>query len=260
MRKKFIFTSDSSFTHVKDKMHDSVTEHIVQDDETKKLYHHVVSYGSWFDVSYSSIFMAYLLKKIGITGFGLAYSADDCKIDLPYYPYHKQKVKTVVELPKFVQLEDIAFEHSKLEVSEQFKQTFVGKTFKQKYESGAIYDVKGEELLKYLFGCSVFRFGEAKIKDKVYPLCCILYKFGWRTEIGELTKKLKDTDIGERPEIHEILERFVELDIDKAIKVFEEELQTKFTDLRKDLIERQEIIKSYLSKHQLPDKEETMCL
>lgn len=256
MKKKFIFTKDSSFTHVKDEMHDSVTEHIVQDDETKKLYHHVVSYGSWFRISYASIFMSHLLKKIGVTGFGLAYSADDCKIDLPWYPYHKQTRKTVVELPEFVQLEDITFGYSKLEISEQYKQTFVGKSFKQKYKSGSIYDVKGEDLIEYLFGCSAFHFGEAKIEGKVYPLCCVLYKLGWRTEIDELTKILKETDIGECPEVYQILEKFVELDIDKSVKVFGEELQSKFTDLRKDLMERQEIIKGYLSKRQMLDKGE----
>ena len=39
MKKKFVFTDDSSFTHVKDKMHRGVTEHVLQEDTTKKLYH-----------------------------------------------------------------------------------------------------------------------------------------------------------------------------------------------------------------------------
>ena len=88
MKKKFMFTDESSFTHVKDKMHQSVTEHILKDDETKKLYHHVVSYGSWFRVSYQAVFMSHLLKKIGVTGFCVGYVADDCKIKLPWYPVH----------------------------------------------------------------------------------------------------------------------------------------------------------------------------
>ncbi len=255
MKKKFMFTKDSSFTHVKSEIHKEVTEHIVQDDETKKLYHHVVSYGSWFRITYESIFMSHLLKKIGITGFGVAYSADDCEIDLPCYPYHKPKRKSVVEIPEFIELKDIDFGRSKSEESEKFKQTFMGKTYKKKHEIGFVYDITSEDLLKHLFSCFPFYFGTAKEEDKVYPLYCILYRCSLKKK-DELKKYLKYTDIGEYPEIRQILEKFVEIDIEKAIKIFEDEIETEFEDLKKDLTERQEIIKDYLSKYLISEVKE----
>ena len=114
MKQTFIFTSDNSFTHIKDKMHQSVAEHIVQNDQTKELYHYVVSYGSSFNISHSSIFMSHLLKMIGLTGFAVAYSADNSNIVLPYYPYKMPENKSLVEVPKNISLNEINFEPIKL--------------------------------------------------------------------------------------------------------------------------------------------------
>ena len=139
---KYKITKDSSFIHVKDKMHKSVTEHIIEEIKTKKLYHHVVSYGSWFDISYESVFMSHLLKELGVTGFGKAYIADDCEIVLPWYPCREQTKKSIVELPKFAKVEDVQFGCSKLKVCDKFKETFVSKTFVKILEDGKKYQIK----------------------------------------------------------------------------------------------------------------------
>lgn len=250
MKKKFIFTEESSFSHMKDKMHNSVTEHIVEDDETKKLYHYVVSYGSWFKISYQSVFMSHLLKKIGVTGFGVGYIADDCKIELPWYPQYKIEKKSVVELPDFIKLEDVEFGDKKEVVSDKYKQSFVGKTFVKEYEGGKAYTITGEELLPYLFGCSCFRYGTALFEDKAYPLHCLLQGGTWH-KMKDLRKMLEETEIIKQSEIQEVLKKFIELEIEKEIAKFTEETSIELPDLKVDLIERQEIVKKLLYSHEL---------
>ena len=252
MKKKFVFTKESSFTHLQDEMHQSVTEHIIEDDETKKLYHMVVSYGSWFRVSYESIFMSHLLKKIGVTGFCVAYSADECEIRLPWYPYHKIETKSIVELPEFVKLEDTFFGDLKIETAEEFKKSFVGKTFIEKDKTGKEYERTGEYLLPYLFDSYCFRFGTVKMQDKAYPLYCILKGATWH-KIGDLKKMFEETYIIEQPEIKDLLEKFVKLDIEKGLKSFEDELGFECSDLKKDLLERQDLISEFLTKEQVAE-------
>ena len=235
MKKQFVFTKESSFTHLKDKMHQSVTEHIVEDDQTKKLYHHVVSYGSWFQVGHEAVFMSHLLKKIGVTGFALAYSADDCEIRLPWYPSQEVEIKTIVQLPKSVKVEDLEFGDSKIKECEQFKQTFIAKTFKKRtIKTGCEGKIEAKELLRYLFSCSPFKFAEAKIKEEVYPLYCMLYGVSWH-QTSDLIKLLDDTDILSE-DVIKIMEKFIKLDIEKELETFEDEMGKGFVKLKQDLI------------------------
>lgn len=253
MKKKFIFTKESSFTHLKTKMHQEVTEHIIEDDETKRLYHHVVSYGSWFRISYSSIFMAHILKQIGLTGFGLAYAADESQIILPCYPYHRPETKSIVELPKGVLLKDITFEYTDKKISEKFKQTFLGKSYKLKYKTGKEISKSGEGLLKLLFGCVTHRICEFIKGDECYPFYCILSNMGWYDK-EDLIQILSESDVLQHQEIKCVLEKFVKIDIAKSIKILEEETQAQMPKLTQELLERQQIIREHLTKKQEPFK------
>ena len=248
MKKQFKFTKESSFTHVKDKMHQGVTEHILEDDQTKELYHHVVSYGSTFQVTPEAMFMAHLLKKIGVSGVCLGYVADECKMVLPWYhPQHTLIEKAVVELPKFVKLQDVEFDTStQAALSEKYKETFLGKTFKGKRKTdGKEYEIKGDHLIKDLFGCYAFYYGYAVEEDlSRYPLGCILYSPSFYG-IGDLEKALKEVDM--MPEVSDILHGFSEVDIPEEIAAFEKELEIKADKLKEDLLKRQEIVKQYIS-------------
>ncbi len=244
MKKKFMFTKDSSFTHVKDEMRHSLTEHIIQDDQTKKLYFHVVSHGSWIKFSYESIFMSHLLKAIGVTGVGVTYGAEDCKIDLPWYPY-RMPFKAVVDLPEDIKLEDIHFGFFEEEVGDEYKQTFIGKKYKQTFKFGGESEIKGKDLLRDLFSCSVIHFAKTTTKDGVYPLGFVMYGVGLETK-KDMIKKLSSTDISAHPEVSAVLHKFSELDIEKAIKTFEEELGADLSELGKDLVKRQKIAKFYM--------------
>ena len=247
MRKKFLFASDTSFMHVKDEMHREVTEHIIEDEKTKKLYHYVVNYGSWFHISYESIFMSHLLKGLGINGFCRAYIANDCQIALPWCSYRELKQKTVVQLPEFVQLKDFTFGVPKTELSEKFKETFVGKTFIEKQEGCNVKTITGKELLPYLFGCTTFCYGKSGVGDKAYPLYCLLYGGTWH-RIKDLIALLQETKVCDYAEIRGLLERFVELDIEKEIEIFEDETKIQLDKLKSDLLERQEIVDAFLAK------------
>lgn len=250
MKKKFIFTKDSSFTSVQDKMHQEVTEHIIQDDETKKLYHYVVSYGSWFSISKDSVFMSHLLSKIGLTGFGKNYIADGCKIDLPWEPYNKKTRHSIVELPEDIKLEDVELDASQTKVSDRFKQTFLGKSYVIQSQEDNEDEYGGEDLLKLIFGCVIHQLAEFKDGDKVYPFYCVLTNFGWNKK-EDLIDVLGEGQIGEHPEVFDILEKFASIDIKNEIEKFGKETGNKHQELCKELLQRQKIVKKYLhSKEQ----------
>lgn len=252
MKKKYMFTKDSSFTHVKDAMYKSATEHIVEDDETKDLYHHVVSYGGYIGMSSSSVFMSHLLAKIGVTGFGKSYEITGCKIDLPYYPsaqYHKAR-KAIVELPKGSKVEDIEFGRTTLEISDKFKQTFLGKTFKFGKDDEQ-EPIQTKYVLSKLFRFLPDQIGYAIQGDKAYPLCTIM-------ESSEMFDSLRKRDFEEflsildekeHAEIYAVLEKFAQIDIEKEIEKFIEETQStrEMKSLKKEMLYRQDTIREHLA-------------
>jgi hypothetical protein len=218
LKKRFVVTQDSSFTHVKDKMYHSVTEHIIQDDQTKELYHYVVSYGSSFSLSHSSVLMSHLLSNIGLAGFGLAYSADNSKIVLPYYPYHMPKTQTIVQIPQNVSLNQISFDRSKKRTSESFNNSFLGKKYIIHDSNKKSHKVTGEDLLKPLFGCYAFQVCEFTISDKICPFYCVMDNMSFNDK-KELKKFLSQTDVLQHKEIKDILSNFVKLDIKKEGRI-----------------------------------------
>ena len=247
MKKKFTFTKESSFTHLKDRMHNEATEHIVQDSETKKLYHHVVSYGSWFNISYSSIFMSHLLRKIGLTGFGIAYGVDDCDVKLPCYPYNRPTRKSIVEVPEGIRLQDLSFVGSNKETSKHFQETFLGKIYTLTNKTGNTYRMQGKDVWRKLIGCYFHQICEIEKEDGVMPFYCVLTDFGGDGQ-KDLTKILTETNILEDLEVRQVLKKFVKIDIDKAIKALEDEISDKMPSLSKELKERQQIISNCLIK------------
>lgn len=245
MQRQFIFTEDSSFTSVKDKMHMSVTEHFMKEDETQKLYHYVVSYGSWFHISDASIFMSHLLEKIGVTGYCKAYSAQGCEIDLPWYPARGLESKSIVELPEGFDVEQCEFGKSKGEMCDDFKKTFLAKNFKLKTSTQEQEEYSGEYIIKELFGSTAFECGVLKVEDKDYPLYCALTDFKWHTK-KDMMKILKGTDICKNVEVRSILKKFVKIDISKFAREFEKETEKDISSLTKELKERQAILRAYL--------------
>lgn len=243
MKKKYIFTKDSKFTHLKDKMHQSVTEHVVEDEETKKLYHDVVSYGSWFRITDSSVFISHLLKEVGLTGFCEAYVADDCSMILPWYPSSPITSQSVVELPEDLKLKDFEFGYSKTEKSDEFKQTFLGKEFEIPIEGEYKTTYTGEDILKIIFGCSAFQFGHAKIGDKHSPLFCLLSMRGFDTiDEEKMSTLLAALDKDKHKDIVSILKAFSKIDIEAKMKEFDEETERTHPDLCTELLYKQLII------------------
>jgi hypothetical protein len=244
MRKKYSFTADSTFTHLKDKMHQGVTEHIIEDDQTKKLYHDVVSYGSWFNVSDSSVFMSHFLNDMGFTGFSRAYTADNCDVRLPWYPPHPITKQAFIEVPDRICLDDIEFGYSKTEESDDYKQTFAGKVFKIPSESSVDIEYKGEDVLKNLFGCSVFPLGYFKKGVKHYPFNCILKNQEFDTyDRRAFVSFLKKIDPEGNPEIYSLLQKFMVADVKTKIKEFEHDVGRKCSGLRDELLYRQLLIR-----------------
>ena len=252
MKKQYIFTKDSSFTHVKDKMHEGWHEHIIQDDETGKLY----SYGSWYRLPHSSIFMSHLLKELGITGFGLAYIADKAIIDLPYSPYHREE-KQILELPKDILLEEGDVDHSHKKVSEQFYKTFLGKTYELKDKEGTVIMKSGKDLLRVLFGCVALKVCYFVQKNESYPFYCIQESME-PSDIKYLIKILRETDLLNNHELKNILQKFVQKDINKSIEILENEAQVDMSEFTQELIERQEIINYFIKKHTLQIEERSL--
>ena len=251
MRKQYIFTQESSFTHVKDKGHQEVTEHIIQDDETGALYHHVVSYGSWFSISDLSVFMSHLLKKIGVTGFSESYIADECEIKLPCYPHKKPTHKEVVALPEGIDLESITLERPTLRECKRFKETFLGRTFRIKFKSGSAYTFTGEEILKDILGCTAFKLGDFLEDGKTYPFYTLLTRI---PRPYKLESFLIDSDVLKRKEIYQLLDKFTSVDIEKEIKVLEQETKRSQADIKEELIKLQAILKKHLSSLKLKTK------
>lgn len=247
MKKKFVFTDDSSFTHVKNKMHHGVTEHILQEDTTKKLYHYVVSYGAPFKISDSAIFMSQLLKEIGVTGFCTSYSANNCRILLPWYPSTKIDRQAIVELPQNVKLENIVFGKSELPMSDRFKQTFLEKKYKIKLEDGKVCDYTGKELLKIMFGCWAFNPVDFCEGDTAYPFYIILDKIPLdKYYKKEFVNLLYSLDINEHAEIYSILNKFAKIDIKKAVKSFEKEIGKQTPEMCTELLFRQAVVQGHL--------------
>ena len=255
MKKQFIFTKESTFTHLKDKMYHGETEHILQDDLTKKLYHHIVGYGSEVAISSESTFIAHLLEKIGVTGFSKSYVASDCKIDLPWYPSkYSITAKAVVELPEKAELKDFEFGEKEGELSERYKQTFVGKTFEIK-QGDKTYILSGKKVLKILFGATTVELGHFQKRELVYPFQTILASekvFG-EQEKAQFIHLLGKLDVNDHQEIVSVLKKFAKIDLKKEVESFEKEVKTKIQPLFKDLSLRQEIVK----KHLLTKQQET---
>lgn len=261
MKKKYTFTKDSKFTHVKDKMHQSVTEHIVEDEETKKLYHDVVSYGSWFRITDSSVFMSHLLKEVGLTGFCEAYIADDCGMKLPWYPSRPITSQSVVELPEDLMLKDFEFGYSKTEKSDEFKQTFLGKEFEIPIDGQYKTTYTGEDLLKIIFGCSAFQIGHSKVDDKHSPLFCLLSMREFDTiDEEKMATLLSALDKTKHKEIVSVLEAFSKIDIESKMKEFDEESAKAHPDLCTELLYKQLIIDGALMSMDLAKEADEKAL
>ena len=259
MKKQFIFTKDTSFTHLKDEMYDSETEHIIKDDQTEKLYHHIVEHGSGFEISYESVFMSHLLKEIGLTGFGKSYGADACKIDLPWYPKHySTSRKFVVELPESAKLEDFEFGAKKDFLCEQFKQTSIGKTFDFK-KGQEKFSFLGKDVLGKLLGFSPIQLGYFKREKGIYPFFTVLKSQSlFESGQGESVCKMLDClDPREHEEIYSVLKKFANLDLKKEIGVFEQEIGKRVKELPSDLLLRQTLIRKHLLAKQKEIKTET---
>jgi len=254
MKKKYIFTKDSSFTHVKDEMHKFTSTHIVEDDKTKRLYYRLVSYGSPRDISDESIFMSHLLRGIGITGICTSYLAEDCEITLPYTTSRRPTKPVIIELPKSIKLDEFSFGRALLEESDKFKQTFIGKKFEIK--TGVM--CSGEELIKTLFGCTVEQIGSVNKEEKTYPLYTISSDVTFDKEskqsfiilLKELDKKLDS-------EIYSILDKFASLDVSQMIEEFDSEIErsTKLMSKELELLYKQSLVKKYLiQQHEILDE------
>ena len=248
MKKRFVFTKESSFTHVKDKMHQSVTEHIVQDDQTQKLYHHVVSYGSWFVIKDESVFMSHLLKELGIEELGVSYVADECQFDLPWYPFHEPKTKSVVELPDGVKLEDISFEvlHSRDEKPEG--KTFFTKEYDIACTDGKTYKYSGEKLLKPMFACCPHTLFYVYKEKASTPFKSALAGFGFG-KVRDMEELLYKTDACKYEEIKGLLEAFGKFDLKPMMLAFDAETKRKHQGFYRQLLERQQLVKEYFATH-----------
>ena len=256
MKKKYTFTKDSSFSSVKDQMHTGVTEHYIKDDETEKLYHYVVSYGSWFHISEEAVFMSHLLEKIGVTGFSKAYIAEDSKIVLPWYPSSGLLSKNLVELPEWASLKCCEFGKSKGELCDDFKKTFLAKKFKVK--TATKEDVyTASYVIKEIFGTTTFDCGTLKVEGKDYPLYCLLTNYQFHTK-QDMLKILQKSDICKKPEVREILKRFAKISLTKEAKMFKEETQKDLSSLILELKERQLIVKTFLLLKHESEKEEEL--
>lgn len=245
MKKKYIFTKDSSFTHLKDEMHKFTSTHIIKDDQTMRLYYHLVSYGSPRDISDESIFMSHLLRKIGVTGFCTSYLAEDCKITLPYTSKRRPTKPVIIELPQGIKLEDVSFGRALLEESEKFKHTFLGKKISVK--SDEVYS--GKDLIKCLFGCSIEQIGSVNKKDKTYPLYEISSDVAFNKESKQsFISLLKALDKKLDYEIYAILDKFASLDISQMIEEFESEIGRSAELMSKELelLYKQSEIKKHL--------------
>lgn len=248
MKKQFIFTEDSSFIHIKDKMYQEATEHILQDEQTKRLYHHVVSYGSWFGIADTATFKSHLLEKIGATGFSKSYVADGCEISLPWYPHgYAERSKSIVEVPEGIDLEDIRFGIKTDHLCKKFTQTTVGKSFKGK-QDGKACEVSGKSLLHDLFRVEVIPVGHFEKEGEIYPFYTILEGFSPFDERykSQAIKTLKSLDLYKSPEIQAMLDRFARIDIKKEIGSFESELGREFKSLSEELCCQQKIVREYL--------------
>lgn len=257
MKQEFSYTEDSSFKSVKNEMHMSVTEHIIKEEETQKLYHYVVSYGSLFHISSDSIFMSHLFDKIGITGYCKAYSAEGCKIKLPWYPSSGLESKSIVELPEGFCVEQISFDKSKNDYCEEFKKTFLAQKFKAKTSTKEQVDYSAEYLVKELFGCTSFKCGVLQSGDEYYPIYCVLSNFAWHTK-KDMIDILQKSDICKNAEIRAVLKKFIKLDISKMAREFKQETQNDTKCLVRELKERQAILRTYLLFKQPTKKSEEL--
>lgn len=255
MKKQYLFTKDSSFTHVKDKMYHSATEHVIEDDRTKKLYHLVVSYGSWFKLGYDDVFMSHLFKEIGITGFEKSYVADDCDIVLPWYPgdFYKQS-KAIVELPDDVKLGDFEFGVLSEKISEEYQQTFLGKSFIIQ-DGDSVHEYSAQGILSGLFGYYPYIVAHIKKEDSIYPLSLIISSSSMIDKSpAQMVKVLSRLQLDKHSEILTILDKFSKIDLDRRFCDFKEEVGKDCEKLQQDLHERQAIIKRYLASEQVDER------
>lgn len=260
MKREYILKKDTTFTHVKDRMYHGSTEHILQDDATKKFYHYVVSYGSWFHISDESVFMSYLLDKIGVSGLSKSMLADGCKIVLPYYPSVKPTKQAVVQMPDDVRVEDVSFDKVDLPVSDEFKETFIGKYVAEK--SQYVFDSPGEEFLQRILGCMTFRLCEVSLHDEKLPIYTIISKDSFKDyEKRYFSKKLQSVFYGQCDDFKKICYSFARLDIQKELESFEKSTGVQYPSLFESLIYRQREIQRYCSI-QLKETQssETSCL
>lgn len=242
-----MFTIESSFTHVKDKMHQAVTEHVIQDDDTKKLYHYVVSYGSWFSLHYDEVFMSHLFSKIGITGFGKCYAADKSTIKLPWYhPLGKQR-QVLVELPKTMKCEDFEFGCKTEKMSETFKQTFLGHKFRIKVDD-EIQTMEGYRIIRKLFRFREFQIGYFDSGDGCYPLytaieCSERFDDFAKKGFCEILKSLHKI---KHAEIYDVLEKFTKIDLKEEFDQFKKDVGVDCKSLFEELLYRQTVVKDCL--------------
>lgn len=251
MERIYDFTKETELKWVSGMEHRAVIEWLLQDKETKKLYHYVVGYGCAAGLGLKSVFVTHILSKIGVKGTGIGYLADCSKIELPVLPPEdKQEGLTgVVALPEGVEAEDFEFglDYDESLISKSFSKHPFAKSYPYQGKYGP-EEVLGSEIIEAVIGVYFQPLGYIKKKDGIFPFYVAHIDRGpiSQESIEYVKDKLSILKPERDEEMFKILRRFAKLDLQKEAREFMLSIGKKIDSLCESLPQSQAIVSEFL--------------